>query len=100
GDANLDKTVNTIDFNLLAKFFGATGTRWTQGDFNFNSSTETVDFNLLVSKFSQSLPAPSTGASLPPAATGLPKLIELATLPAIARDIFSDDLVRSLTDPQ
>src|SRR5262249_13264562 len=34
GDADLDGTVNTVDFNLLAANFGQTGKRWYNGDFN------------------------------------------------------------------
>ncbi len=64
GDANLDKTVDTVDFSILAANFSASGMRWSKGDFDFNSSVNSVDFNLLVSKFSQSLAAPSADASL------------------------------------
>jgi len=59
GDADLNKTVDTVDFNLLASNFGGTGKRWSRGDFDYNTATDTVDFNLLASKFSQSLPAPA-----------------------------------------
>src|SRR5204863_3536697 len=49
GDANLDGTVDTVDFNILASNFGASGTIWSQADFNYDSSVDTVDFNLLAS---------------------------------------------------
>jgi hypothetical protein len=70
GDANLDKTVDTVDFNLLAANFSLTGRRWSQGDFNFDQTVDTIDFNLLASKFGQSVPAPlaRTASSTPPAA--------------------------------
>src|SRR5207237_1129009 len=36
GDANLDGTVNALDFNALATNFG-TGTTWSQGNFNYDN---------------------------------------------------------------
>jgi hypothetical protein len=62
GDANLDGTVDTIDFNLLASSFSQPGKVWTEGDFDFNGSVDSIDFNLLASNFSQVLPA-SVGSS-------------------------------------
>src|SRR5262249_24014495 len=46
GDANLDGTVDTIDFNLLAASFGQSGKSWYNGDFSYNGTVDTVDFNL------------------------------------------------------
>jgi hypothetical protein len=66
GDADLNKTVDTIDFNLLAANFGQTNKTWFQGDFDYNASVDTVDFNLLASNFAQSLPAGGTLGSLVP----------------------------------
>jgi len=57
GDANLDKKVDTIDFNFLAANFSGTGKSWSQGDFNYGATVDTIDFNLLASNFSQALPA-------------------------------------------
>jgi hypothetical protein len=66
GDANIDKTVDTVDFNLLAANFGATGTAiWTQGDFDGNESVDTVDFNILASNFGLVAPAPAMGTLVP-----------------------------------
>src|SRR5262249_9032927 len=52
GDANLDKTVDTSDFNILAANFGGTGKRWSQGDFNYDGACDTLDFNALAANFS------------------------------------------------
>jgi len=67
GDANLDKTVDTVDFNLLASNFGLTGKQWTDGDANYDGTVDTVDFNLLAANFAQVLPADaaSLGALVP-----------------------------------
>jgi len=35
-DANHDRTVNALDFNVLAANFGKTGRTFSQGDFNFD----------------------------------------------------------------
>jgi autotransporter-associated beta strand protein len=64
GDANLDGTVDTVDFNNLASNFSQSG-NWSQGDFNFDGVVDTVDFNLLAANFSQSLPASGLGSLVP-----------------------------------
>jgi len=66
GDANHDRTIDTIDFNLLAANFGGTSKVWAQGDFNYDTLVDTVDFNLLASNFSQTVPAASTISTLVP----------------------------------
>jgi hypothetical protein len=67
GDANLDNTVDTIDFNLLAANFSGPSKVWGQGDFNYDQLVDTVDFNLLASNFSKTLPGASdlAGALVP-----------------------------------
>jgi len=57
GDANLDGTVDTVDFNNLASNFSGTNRIWSQADFDYNQTVDTVDFNLLASNFSLVLPA-------------------------------------------
>jgi autotransporter-associated beta strand protein len=57
GDANLDGTVDTIDFNLMAASFGQPGKVWTDGEFDFNGVVDSIDFNLLASNFGQVLTA-------------------------------------------
>jgi hypothetical protein len=56
GDANRDRSVDTVDFNTLAANFGQTGQLFSQGDFNYDGTVDTIDFNILASRFSQSLP--------------------------------------------
>ena len=55
GDANLDRTVDTIDFNLLAANFGQSDVVWGAGNFNYDGGVDTVDFNLLASNFAKTL---------------------------------------------
>ena len=74
GDANLDKVVDTVDFNLLASNFSSSVDRWSKGDFNYDGSVDTTDFNLLASNFAHVLPASidALGAVIPePSALGL-----------------------------
>jgi autotransporter-associated beta strand protein len=59
GDANLDASVDSVDFNLLASNFSGTSRTWDQGDFNFDGAVDSVDFNLLASNFGQTLSAPA-----------------------------------------
>jgi hypothetical protein len=57
GDANLDGSVDTVDFNLLAANFSQSPKVWSEGDFNYDTVVDTVDFSLLASNFSQTLAA-------------------------------------------
>ena len=67
GDANLDGTVNALDFNALATSFGQSGTAWNQGDFNYDNTVNTSDFMMMANDFGQTLPpdAPALGALVP-----------------------------------
>jgi hypothetical protein len=53
GDANLDRTVNLLDFNRLAGSFGV-GRHWSAGDFNYDLTVNLQDFNRLAANFGQS----------------------------------------------
>ena len=64
GDATFDYTVDTVDFNILASNFSATGKHWTDGDFNYDGAVDTIDFNLLASNFSQTLAGASASSGL------------------------------------
>ena len=59
GDANIDGTVNLLDFNRLAGSFGASDALWSQGNFNYDNETNLLDFNLLAANFG--LPAAAVG---------------------------------------
>jgi hypothetical protein len=65
GDANHDRAVNLLDFNILAVNFGLTGRDFTQGDFNYDGTVNLSDFNLLSVRFGTGL-APGTFASATP----------------------------------
>jgi autotransporter-associated beta strand protein len=58
GDANLDGTVNILDFNSLAAQFGQTGKVWAQGDFNYDGTVNLLDLNAVATNFGQVLSAP------------------------------------------
>jgi autotransporter-associated beta strand protein len=77
GDANLDGTVNALDFNALATNFGS-GTFWYQGDFDRSGTVDTADFTILSQNFNKTggisagaLPGsiPTLGALVPEPAT-------------------------------
>jgi hypothetical protein len=65
GDANLDREVNTLDFNSLAANFSQSGKLWFQADFNFDGIVDTQDFNALAANFGQSIAAPAAGVLIP-----------------------------------
>ena len=54
GDANLDGSVNSIDFGDMAANFGKSGKVWDQGDFNYDGVVNSVDFGLLAGNFGKS----------------------------------------------
>lgn len=57
GDANLDGTVNALDFNRLATNFGASNRGWSDGNFDYAGTVNTTDFNLLAGNFGSTMPA-------------------------------------------
>jgi hypothetical protein len=78
GDANLDGSVDTIDFNLLAAHFSHAG-EWRDGDFNYDTSVDSIDFNLLAANFGQTLSTDADFATVPEPAVGAAMLLILAT---------------------
>jgi hypothetical protein len=60
GDADRDRAVNALDFNVLATNYGASGaTTLDQGDFNFDGHVDSLDFNALAAGFGTRLPSPA-----------------------------------------
>ena len=55
GDANFDRKVNALDFNVLASHFGMSGVGVAGGDFDFNGVVNTSDFNKLAGRFNKTL---------------------------------------------
>lgn len=65
GDANLDGSVNSLDFTRLASHFNGAGA-WAQGDFNYDGIVNAMDFNALASNFGRpSLSAAATDSLVP-----------------------------------
>jgi hypothetical protein len=66
GDANLDNSVNALDFNTLASNFGNSNPNWTDGDFNRDGAIDASDFEMLSLDFGQSVsPSLSLGTAVP-----------------------------------
>jgi hypothetical protein len=66
GDANLDGTVNALDFNAVASSFGSSAT-WGGGDFNYDGVVNTADFTVLATNFNKQIALPDGAlASLVP----------------------------------
>jgi hypothetical protein len=64
GDANLDGTVNALDFNAFATNYGQDpGSEvWDQGDFNYDGSVDSSDFAIFAANYGMTLP---TSAAIP-----------------------------------
>jgi len=73
-DANRDRKVDTLDFNLLAANFGGSSKIFSQGNFNYDVAglVDSEDFNLFISQYGKKLLPPSS----PPAGA-----LEAATSP-------------------
>jgi hypothetical protein len=76
GDANIDGTIDTIDFNLLAGNFAGASGFWNDGDFNYDASVDTVDFNLLAGNFGQTV----AFAAQSPAAAPIPEPFSIVNI--------------------
>jgi hypothetical protein len=92
GDANLDQSVDTTDFNILASSFSQSGESFTQGDFNYDSVVDTIDFNLLAANFSKML-APASAPTTTPAAARPHAVPRPRTIDSIAAQLFGDESV-------
>jgi hypothetical protein len=62
GDANLDRTVNGADLNIVLSNYNQTGMIWTQGDFNSDRMVNGADLNIVLSNYNQSV---GVGAAVP-----------------------------------
>jgi hypothetical protein len=62
GDADLNGTVDSVDFGLLVQSFGQAGKFWYNGDFNYSGSVDSIDFSLLAANFAQVLNSPAASA--------------------------------------
>jgi autotransporter-associated beta strand protein len=64
GDADLNHTVNGIDFGILAANFNKSVTSWDQGDFDYNGIVNGLDFTNLASNFNKAASNASDLAAL------------------------------------
>jgi autotransporter-associated beta strand protein len=64
GDADLNHTVNGIDFGILAANFNKTVSRWDQGDFDYNNIVNGIDFTALAANFNKAASNASDIAAL------------------------------------
>jgi hypothetical protein len=93
GDANLDGTVNAIDFNAMASNFGGSGKLWISGDYNYDGVVNTLDFNLLSGNYNNTLPgaslslltAPPLGALIPEPSVSLLSLAIVSRVNLVRR---------------
>jgi hypothetical protein len=86
GDTNLDRKVDSTDFNAMAPNYGIKdgSALWTQGDCDYNGKVNTIDFNYLAGNFGSVLPG---GAGLPGPSLGT-VVPEPALLSLISASLF------------
>jgi hypothetical protein len=83
GDANLDRTVNGVDFGILAANFNKGVSRWDQGDFNYDNVVNGVDFGELAANFNKG----ASGAAVGPSALSDPALVAFAEANGLMADV-------------
>jgi hypothetical protein len=82
GDADLNGTVNGIDFGILAANFNKTVSGWDQGDFDYNNIVNGLDFTALAANFNK---ADSGAAGL--SALSDPALVAFAEANGLMADV-------------
>jgi hypothetical protein len=83
GDADLNGTVNGIDFGILAANFNKTVSRWDQGDFDYNNIVNGLDFTALASNFNKA----ASGAAVGAGALSDPALVAFAQANGLMADV-------------
>jgi autotransporter-associated beta strand protein len=83
GDANLDSSVNGIDFGVLAANFNKAVSRWDAGDFNYDNIVNGIDFGELAANFNKG----ASGASEGPSALSDPAIVAFAQANGLMADV-------------
>jgi hypothetical protein len=83
GDADLNGTVNGIDFGILAANFNKAVSRWDQGDFDYNNIVNGLDFTALAANFNKA----ASGASVGDSALSDPALVAFAEANGLMADV-------------
>jgi hypothetical protein len=80
GDANLNGSVDSQDFNAFIVGYGNAGSGiWASGDFNYDNKVNTLDFNLLAGNFGQVAPSePLLGSVVPEPVSAMSLILLLA----------------------
>ena len=94
GDATRSRTVDTIDFNILAANFAQSGKTFSQGNFDYDAAghVDTIDFNLLAANFAKTL-APSAGGAALAANAASPAPLASGESNQLGQSAFSSDLI-------
>jgi hypothetical protein len=64
GDADINGSVDSGDFNALANNFNQSGKLWVDGDFNYDGIINALDFNAIATNYGAS-PASALGTLVP-----------------------------------
>jgi hypothetical protein len=80
GDADRNRMVNLLDFNIMSANFGMSGKTFSQGNFDYDAlgNVNLLDFNILAARFGMSV-APEVEQA-PPG----------PSLPGLAKSLFGD----------
>ncbi len=87
GDADHNRVVNLLDFNILAANFGQSPRDFTQADFNYDTVVNLSDFNILAARF---------GTSVAPPADSLPALFSSGSIRSSPKRGSGDDPLAKL----
>jgi extracellular elastinolytic metalloproteinase len=82
-DANHDRSVNTLDFNILAGNFGKASATFDEGNFNLDTTADSADFGVLLSQYGKRI------AATAPVVQGAPAFIFSAmSMPSESLDLL------------
>jgi hypothetical protein len=84
GDADLNGTVNGIDFGILAANFNKTVSGWDKGDFDYNNIVNGIDFTALAANFNK---ATSAGSAMEGSALSDPAIVAFAEANGLMADV-------------
>jgi hypothetical protein len=91
GDANHDRTVNALDFNVVASNFGKSNVGFANGDFNYDGTVNTSDFTLLADEFNRFFTGPDAPSRMLAPAAALAAPTGAAAPAPLPASLFSED---------
>jgi hypothetical protein len=72
GTPKRDRTIDFVDYQIMARNFGMTNPSASDGDVNYDGQVDNADFEFIRSHFGQTLPGPAAPVATTPAPSPVP----------------------------